>query len=77
MPKNYLLNEPNFKPSKTMTRDFDVELTLADGTKKLIEVKNNRTRLCRVPVNEVVTAVRFTPRASFGENVRVFSFELY
>ena len=77
MPKNVLLNEDKYKPSKTMTRDFLLTLTLADGSEETIEVKNNRARLCRVPLGKAVTKVKFTPTKSFGERVKVFSFELY
>ncbi|MBR2465435.1 MAG: FAD-dependent oxidoreductase [Clostridia bacterium] len=77
MPKNFLLNETKYKPSKTMTRDFELRLTLDDGSEEVIEIKNNRTRLCRVPIGKAVTRVKFTPKKSFGERVRVFSFELY
>ncbi len=77
MPKNFLLNEKKYKPSVRMTRDFDVSLTLADGGEKLIEVKNNRTRLCKLDISAKVKAVKFTPKATFGDVARVFSFELY
>lgn len=77
MPKNFLLNETKYKPEPAMTRDFDLTLTLEDGSKRVIEVRNNRTRLCRVAIDEKVKAVRFTLVKAFGERANVFSFELF
>ncbi len=77
MPKNFVLNETKYKPSASMTRDFDITLTLADDTQRVIEVKNNRTRLCKIAAEETVKAVRFTPKSTFGAKAKVFSFELY
>jgi hypothetical protein len=77
MPKNFLLNEKKYKPEPTMTRAFTLTLTLCDGTEHTIEVKNNRTRLCRVAINESVTAIKFTPTETFGADAKVFSFDLY
>ena len=60
-----------------MTRDFTVTLGLESGEEKIIEIKNNRTRLCRVPINERVTSVKFTPTRTFGADAKLFSFDLY
>lgn len=78
MPKNFILNEPNYKPAQTMTRDYEITLTLADGSEEIISMRNNRARLVKLPMEKSVTAVRFTPLSTFGaEAARVFTFELY
>jgi hypothetical protein len=78
MPKNFILNEPNYKPAQTMTRDYEIILTLADGSEEIISMRNNRARLVKLPMEKSVTAVRFTPLSTFGaEAARVFTFELY
>lgn len=78
MPKNFILNEPDYKPAQTMTRDYNITLTLADGSVETISMHNNRARLVRLPMEKTVKSVAFTPISTFGaEAARVFTFELY
>ncbi len=77
MPKNFVLDEKNYKPAQRLTRDYDITLTLADGSEKVLEIKNNRARFSKIPICERVLAVKFTPKLTFGADARVFSFELY
>ena len=78
MPKNFVLHEPNYKPNTEMTRDFDITLTLEDGSVETVNVRNNRARLVKLPMTKTVRRVRFTVLSTFGaEAARVFTFELY
>ena len=78
MPMNYILNEKRYKPAGAMTRDFDITLTLEDGSIETVKVRNNRVRLVKLPMDKTVKSVRFTVISTFGaEAARVFTFELY
>jgi hypothetical protein len=78
MPKNFVLKEENYKPATVMTRDFDITLTLEDGSVETVKVRNNRVRLVKLPMEKTVKSVRFTVLSTFGaEAARVFTFELY
>ena len=78
MPKNFVLHEENYKPCEVMTRDYDITLTLEDGSVETLKLRNNRTRLVKLPLERTVKSVRFTVLSTFGaEAARVFTFELY
>ncbi|GHT66172.1 hypothetical protein FACS1894110_09410 [Spirochaetia bacterium] len=62
---------------KTMTRDFKISLTLADGRSRTIEITDNHQRLVHVDIGAELIAVRFEPAATWGNaEAHVFSFEL-
>jgi hypothetical protein len=68
---------------KTITKNFRISVTLADGTSRVIEVKDNHQRLVYVDIGAgfaggvEATAVRFEPITTWGNTeAHVFSFEL-
>jgi hypothetical protein len=64
-------------PSKTLVRDFRLILTLADGSKKTVEVTDKHQRLVYVDIGTEVKAVRFEPVSTWGNSeAHVFSFEI-
>jgi hypothetical protein len=72
----YLHVESTYVP-KTMTKDFRLILTLAEGGEKTIEVKDNHQRLVYADINECVTAVRFEPVSTWGNpQAHVFAFDV-
>ncbi|GHV52341.1 hypothetical protein AGMMS49579_09430 [Spirochaetia bacterium] len=73
----YYLDTKATHVPKTMTRDFKISLTLADGGSRTIEIRNNHQRLVHVDIGAELTAVRFEPTATWGNaEAHVFSFEL-
>ena len=73
---HYLDTQPTYVP-KTMTRDFRLTITLANGKIKTHEVKNNYQRLVYPEINEEVKSIKFEPLSTWGNNeAHVFSFEL-
>ena len=78
MPKNFIRNETRYKPAAVMTRDYDITLTLEDGSVETVKIRNNRSRFVKLPMEKTVTSVRFTPISTFGaDRASVFTFELY
>jgi hypothetical protein len=72
----YLDTKATYVP-KTMTKAFRLTLTLADGSKKTIEVGDNHQRLVYVNIGTDVKAVRFEPVSTWGNpEAHVFAFEL-
>jgi hypothetical protein len=64
-------------PSRTLTRDFRLTLTLADGTSRVIDVNDNHRRLVYADIGAEVSAVRFEPLATWGNpEAHIFSFEI-
>ena len=73
----YYLDTQACHVPKTMTRDFRITLTLADGGQKAMEIACNHQRLVRTEINADVRAVRFEPLSTWGSTeAHVFSFEL-
>ncbi len=61
----------------TLVRDFEIELTLPDGSKETRRFENNHQRLVKVPVERDVKAVTFRPLKSWGsERFHLFAYEL-
>jgi hypothetical protein len=64
-------------PSKTLTRDFRLTLTLADGISRVITISGNHRRLVYADIGAEVSAVRFEPLSTWGNTeAHVFSFEI-
>jgi hypothetical protein len=77
MHATYYLNTLAAHVPKTMTKDFRLTLTLADGKQKTIDVIGSHQRLVRVPLSENVTAIRFEPVSTWGnQEAHVFSFDV-
>lgn len=63
-------------PPQTLLRDLDLVCVRPDGTERVIEVRDNRKRLVRLPVGERLTAVRLVLRRTWGAaQCNVFAFE--
>jgi hypothetical protein len=72
----YLDTKATYVP-KTMTKAFRLVLTLADGSKKTIEVADNHQRLVRVSIGTEVKALRLEPVSTWGsEAAHIFAFQV-
>jgi hypothetical protein len=64
-------------PSKTLTRDFRLALTMADGTSRVIDINGSHRRLVYADIRAEIKALRFEPVATWGNpEAHVFSFEI-
>ena len=78
MPCGYPLEEETQYLPNTLVRDYQIVLTLADGTQRVIEKKDNYKRFVTLPVGETVLAAELRPLTTWGSSeYRVFDFELY
>jgi hypothetical protein len=72
----YLDTKPAYVP-KTMIKAFRLTLTLADGTSRLIDVKDNYQRLVYADIGAEIKALRFEPLSTWGNpEAHIFSFEI-
>ena len=77
MPCSYPLIQTRFKLPQSLVKEYKLQLTLEDGTNKEICVNDNRQRLVKHSVDEIVTKVKFIPIKTHGcDEYRVFSFEI-
>lgn len=75
MPHIYPKGEDRFRIPETLIREFDIELYLEDGNVCRQNYENHQ-RLVMIPVNRMVTGIRFIPKATWGsETYRLFSLE--
>lgn len=78
MPSHYYLGETRFRTPKTLIKDFDIELTLENGSTEKIEIRGNYQRFVRLCVNIKAVSARLIPLCTHGcEDFRVFAFELF
>jgi hypothetical protein len=76
---NLLDDSPVMYMPKTLVKSYSLEFTLSDGTKKLIQEKENKKRNVLIPVGEKICNVKLTVYENWGEEKTsgVFTFELY
>lgn len=77
MPCRYGLNDKAMQVPATMVRSFTVEIQSEQGDwVELTTVKDNRRRLYILPVEQSVTAIRWTGQSTWGASeLRVYSLE--
>ncbi len=79
MPAHYPLCASGSLLPETLVREYCLICTYADGTRKQVEVRNNRKRLAihSLP-GEAVTSVTLLPQKSWGDpDFRVFALEVF
>ena len=78
MPSHYYLGETRFRTPETLIKDFDIELTLENGSTEKIEIRGNYQRFVRLCINKKAVSARLIPLCTHGcEDFRVFAFELF
>ena len=76
---NVLEHSPIMHMPKTLVKAYSLELTLSDGSKKLIEERENKKRSLLISIEEKLREVKLTVYENWGERETsgVFTFELY
>ena len=79
MRSNILVDSPLMHMPKTLVKSYSLELTLSDGSKKLIQEKENKKRNVLIFVKDKLRALKLTVYENWGEQKTsgVFTFELY
>ncbi len=63
---------------KKLIKDYRIELTMKDGTKKTIEVEDNYKRINAHSIGEEVATIKFVPVENYGSaNFDLFGIKLY
>ncbi|MCQ2414329.1 MAG: FAD-dependent oxidoreductase [Clostridia bacterium] len=76
MPSGYPIEQPKYKISPKMVKDFNIVLTAPDGTENVLSFTDNHQRLVRIPVGQTVSSVALVPLSDYGAGeMRVFAFE--
>lgn len=72
------LNAPDWKMPETLVKDFQIEVELVDGEKKVFEIENNYQRLVKVDLDvQGAMLVRLIPISTWGSgDVNVFEFDV-
>lgn len=76
---NILEDSPLMHMPKTLVKSYSLELTLSDGSKKLIHEKENKKRNVLIFVEDKVCALKLSVYENWGgqKTSGVFTFELY
>ena len=75
MPHIYPLGEDRFRLPETLIREYQIEMTDADGNVTR-ETHENHLRFVTVDVNKTLTSIRFIPKSTWGcKDFRMFCVE--
>ncbi len=74
---NFLPNMPKMCVPKTLVKDYNIEMTLFDGSQKTVTVSGNIKRMNEIVIDACVKEISLIPLETWGgDTVHIFSFDL-